>query len=158
MEKTLHLGLILVVVLLLGSCRTPDETGFPQILPKEKPNRRMSAALERNYTAYMAPRPEDNELYSQFKYTELKGLDYNDHDGTITRRDPSKVIFANGKYYVWYTYRQTPTPPQGPDKCTDTIPARDWDLSEIWYATSEDGFTWEEQGVAIPRPPKPNPG
>ena len=36
--------------------------------------------------------------------------------------------------------------------------SRDWDLSEIWYATSEDGFTWQEQGVAIPRPPKPNPG
>ena len=65
--------------------------------------------MERNYTAYPAPRPEDNELYSLFKYTELKGLDYNDHDGTITRRDPSKVIFANGKYYVWYTHRHTPT-------------------------------------------------
>ena len=24
--------------------------------------------------------------------------------------------------------------------------------------TSTDGFTWEEQGVAIPRPPKPEPG
>ena len=46
----------------------------------------------------------------------------------------------------------------GPDKCNDTIPSTDWDLSEIWYATSEDGFTWEEQGVAIPRPPKPNVG
>ncbi|MEM6964867.1 MAG: family 43 glycosylhydrolase, partial [Bacteroidota bacterium] len=34
----------------------------------------------------------------------------------------------------------------------------DWDLAEIWYATSKDGFTWEEQGVAIPRPPKPNVG
>ena len=69
--------------------------------------------MERNYTAYPAPRPEHNELYSLFKYTELKGLDYNNHDGTITRRDPSKVIFANGKYYVWYTHRDTPTAPQG---------------------------------------------
>lgn len=114
--------------------------------------------MERNYTAYPAPRPEDNELYSQFKYTELKGFDYHDHDGTISRRDPSKVIFANGKYYVWYTYRHTPTPPQGAEKSTDVIPSRDWDLAEIWYATSEDGFTWEEQGVAVPRPPKPNVG
>jgi hypothetical protein len=76
----------------------------------------------------------------------------------MTRRDPSKVIFANGKYYVWYTHRHTPTPPQGADNCTDTIPSRDWDLSDIWYATSEDGFAWQEQGVAVPRPPKPNPG
>ena len=53
----------------------------------------------------------------------------------------------------------TPTPPQGARrKCTDTIPSADWDLSDIWYATSEDGFTWKEQGVAVPRPPKPNVG
>ncbi|GAL62717.1 hypothetical protein JCM19300_378 [Algibacter lectus] len=114
--------------------------------------------MERNYDNYMAPRPEDNELYTQFKYTEIKGLDYSNHDGTISRRDPSKVIFENGKYYVWYTHRQTETPPKGAKLSTETIPSADWDLSEIWYATSTDGFTWEEQGVAIPRPPKPNLG
>lgn len=135
-----------------------DQGGFPFQLPKKKPDREMSAAMERNYDNYLAPRPEDNELYSQFKYTELKGFNYNDHDGTISRRDPSKVIFADGKYYVWYTYRHTPTPPQGAEKSNDTIPSSDWDLAEIWYATSEDGFTWQEQGVAIPRPPKPNVG
>lgn len=148
-----------VLVVLLLSCNTQGEqSGFPFILPEEKPDRKMSAALERNYTAYMAPRPENNELYSQFKYTRLKCFDYNNHDGTISRRDPSKVIFVNGKYYVWYTHRQTETPPQGVDNCSDTIPSRDWDLSEIWYATSEDGFSWKEQGVAVPRPPKPNAG
>ncbi|WPR73327.1 glycoside hydrolase [Algoriphagus sp. NG3] len=131
---------------------------FPFVLPKEKPDIELSAALERNYDAYPAPRPEDNELYSQFKYTELRGFDYNGHDGTISRRDPSKVIFANGKYYVWYTYRNTPVPPQGADKSNDTIPSSDWDLSEIWYATSKDGVHWEEQGVAVPRPPKPQVG
>ncbi|GAB3648586.1 glycosyhydrolase [Echinicola sediminis] len=114
--------------------------------------------MHRNYDAYPAPRPEDNELYSQFKYTELKGFDYNGHDGTISRRDPSKVIFANGKYYVWYTYRNTPVAPQGAAKSNDTIPSSDWDLSEIWYATSKDGINWEEQGVAVPRPPKPEVG
>lgn len=135
-----------------------DTGGFPFIPPDEKPDRPLSAALERNYDAYLAARPEYNELYTQFRYTELNGFDYHDGDGTITRRDPSKVIFANGKYYVWYTYRNTPTSPKGPKLCNDTIPSADWDLSEIWYATSEDGFTWEEQGVAIPRPPKPNVG
>ena len=147
------------MALLLTACSSLEEqSGFPQILPSERPDREMSAALERNYTNYMAPRPEHNELFSQFKYTELKGLDYNNHDGTITRRDPSKVIFTNGKYYVWYTHRETATPPRGPEGSSDTIPARDWDLAEIWYATSEDGFTWEEQGVAIPRPQQPHPG
>ncbi|WP_303317221.1 family 43 glycosylhydrolase [Flavivirga abyssicola] len=131
--------------------------GFPYLLPEKKPNRSLSKALERNYT-YPASKPENNELYTLFKYTKLKGFDYNDHDGTISRRDPSKIIFENDKYYVWYTHRKTNTPPQGADKCNDTIPSSDWDLSEIWYATSVDGFTWEEQGVAIPRPPKPNVG
>ncbi|MEM8900504.1 MAG: glycoside hydrolase [Bacteroidota bacterium] len=148
----------------LISCQEPSKNlpsspneAFPFVLPKEKPDRPLSAALARNYT-YPAARPEDNELYSQFKYTELKGFDYHDFDGTVSRRDPSKVIFANGKYYVWYTYRNTPTPPQGADNSNDTIPSRDWDLAEIWYATSEDGVHWEEQGVAIPRPAKPNVG
>lgn len=138
-----------------------ETEAFPFWLPKEKPDRPLSAAMKRNYEAYDAPRPEDNELYTQFKYTELKGFDYNNHDGTISRRDPSKVIYENGKYYVWYTYRNTSVPPIGlrrAAEANDTIPSSDWDLSEIWYATSEDGFTWEEQGVAVPRPPKPEVG
>ena len=155
-------NVIIATGLLLCSCvgekKQTTEGGFPFYLPKEKPNRPLSAAMQRSYDNYMAPRPEDNELYSQFKYTELKGFDYNNNDGTISRRDPSKIIFENGKYYVWYTYRNTPTPPQGADKCNDTIPSADWDLADIWYATSEDGVNWEEQGVAIPRPPKPQVG
>lgn len=134
------------------------QEAFPFKLPKEKPNRKLSLAMQRNYDQYMAPRPEDNELYSQFKYTEITGFDYSGHDGTISRRDPSKVIFTEGKYYVWYTYRNTPTPPQGAAKSNDTIPSTDWDLAEIWYATSTDGINWQEQGVAIKRPKKPMVG
>ncbi|MEQ9289694.1 MAG: family 43 glycosylhydrolase [Cyclobacteriaceae bacterium] len=138
-----------------------NQEAFPYDMPEEKPDRPLSAAVERNYDAYMGVRPETNELYSQFKYTKLKGFDYNDGDGTISRRDPSKLIFENGRYYVWYTHRQTPVPPVGLHRASesnDTIPSADWDLSDIWYATSEDGFTWKEQGVAVPRPPKPNVG
>ncbi|SFF68180.1 Glycosyl hydrolases family 43 [Salegentibacter agarivorans] len=165
MNKTKIITLLILILYTVLSCvgdkketTTKRDTAFPYKLPAEKPDIPLSAALERNYTNYMAPRPEDNELFSQFKYTKLKGFDYNDHDGTISRRDPSKVIFANGKYYVWYTYRNTPTPPQGAEKSNESIPSSDWDLAEIWYATSEDGLTWEEQGVAVPRPPKPNVG
>lgn len=141
---------------------TPDSKSsaspFPFVLPKQKPDQPLSAAMKRNYDGFMAPRPEDNPLFSQFKYTKLKGFDYNGGDGTISRRDPSKVIFANGKYYVWYTKRHTPTSPKGAAKSTDTIPSSDWDLCDIGYATSTDGFTWQEQGIAIPRPEKPNVG
>ncbi|MBC6997088.1 family 43 glycosylhydrolase [Cytophaga sp. FL35] len=134
---------------------------FPFVLPKEKPNRPLSAAVTRNYAAYEAIRPEQSELYSQFRYTELIGFDYNNGDGTVTRRDPSKVIYENGKYYMWYTGRKTPVKPVGmlrAKEANDTVPSADWDLSDIWYATSEDGLTWEEQGIAVPRPPKPQPG
>jgi len=149
----------MVPVLLLSSCSTTKEKeGFPFILPVEKPDREMSAAVARNYDNFAAAQPQDNELYSLFKYTELKGFDYNEYDGTITRRDPSKVLFRNGKYYVWYTHRDTGHVLGFVKGATEVVPARDWDLSEIWYATSEDGFTWEEQGVAIPRAEKPNPG
>ena len=137
---------------------TTNQEGFPFILPKEKPSREMSAAMERIYTDYEAPQPHHNELFSQFKYTKLKGFDYHNNDGTISRSDPSKIIKHNGKYYMWYTYRNTPTAPQGAAKSSDVIPSSDWDLSEIWYAISKDGFTWEEQGVAIKRPEKPNVG
>ncbi|TXE13886.1 family 43 glycosylhydrolase [Seonamhaeicola algicola] len=134
---------------------------FPFLIPEEKPNRPLSKAVERNYDAYEHIRPEASELYSQFKYTKLKGFDYNNGDGTITRRDPSKVIFENGKYYVWYTGRKSPVKPVGmanAKEATNVIPSSDWDLADIWYATSKDGFTWEEQGIAVPRPPKPQPG
>ena len=137
------------------------EKAFPFSIPEQAPNQPLSQAIKRNYNEYDSIRPELNELYSQFKYTKLKGFDYNNGDGTISRRDPSKIIFENGKYYVWYTYRHTKTPPVGLGRAhlaTDTVASSDWDLSEIWYATSEDGFTWQEQGVAVPRPPKPQLG
>lgn len=133
---------------------------FPHSVPDERPNIELSAAMERMFK-YPATRPQDNELFSQFKYTELKGFDYNGGDGTITRRDPSRPIFVNDKYYVYYTKRHTPVPPVGAAlaaEATDTIPSTDWDLADIWYATSEDGFTWEEQGLAVPRPPEPHAG
>ena len=147
-----------LLTLLTFTIASAQDQPFPFVLPGEKPDRPLSSAMERNYTLWPAPRPEHNELYTQFKYTELKGFDYSNGDGTISRRDPSKVIFANGKYYVWYTHRHTPTPPRGAAGCTDTIPSSDWDLADIWYATSEDGFHWTEQGVAVPRPPKPAVG
>jgi hypothetical protein len=147
-------------VLLLGlALPAAAQTGaFPYKLPETKPNRPLSVAMERLYNDYSAPTPEANELYSEFKFTRLEGFDYHNGDGTISRRDPSKIIRVNGKYYVWYTRRHTPAPPRGAAQATDTIPSADWDLSEIWYATSKDGFRWEEQGVAIPRPPKPYAG
>ncbi len=163
--KSLLIGMFVVLLYFIG-CKNEKQgiqnalpvAPFPYLLPEEKPKQQLSKAVNRNYDNYPAARPEHNELYTLFKYSEISGFDYNGHDGTISRRDPSKVIFENGKYYVWYTHRETATPPRGADASSDVIPSSDWDLAEIWYATSVDGFNWEEQGVAIKRPPKPQVG
>lgn len=139
---------------------TASQSVFPHKMPTEKPDIPMSSAMERMFR-YPAPRAQDNELFTQFKYTRLKGFDYSNGDGTVSRRDPSRPILVDGKYYIWYTKRHTIVPPIGWNRAaeaTDKIPSTDWDLSDIWYATSEDGFVWEEQGAAVSRPPKPKPG
>lgn len=158
MKARTSFPIAIVFTCLVWLARASQPVGFPYSLPDKKPNRPLSVAMERLYRDYFAPTPESNELYSTFKFTPPEGFDYHNGDGTISRRDPSKVIRVNGKYYVWYTHRKTATPPRGAALGSDTIPSTDWDLAEIWYATSEDGFTWQERGVAIPRPPKPHPG
>ncbi|MFR9650599.1 MAG: family 43 glycosylhydrolase [Rikenellaceae bacterium] len=177
--KRAKFTLVLATVLAMGSCapqqsnccesgELTETNAAPDLksnYPKLKEN--LSSAMKRNLK-YETEYPMENELYTTFKYTDLKGhnynspnlkgFDYNNGDGTISRRDPSKVIFENGKYYVWYTYRETKCPPLKGADVTPEIPAVDWDLSEIWYSTSTDGFTWEEQGVAVKRAPMPEPG
>ncbi len=120
----------------------------------------MSESTKRVLTGYMGYRPEENPLFTNFKYTPLKGLEYPD-DGTLSRRDPSKVVKVGDTYYMWYTKRHTKCAPLGAKnaaKCDDETPSTDWDLADIWYSTSKDGFTWEEQGVAVSRPAKPIAG
>ncbi|MEM9080528.1 MAG: glycoside hydrolase [Verrucomicrobiota bacterium] len=137
-----------------------DERVFPHKMPEVKPDMELSSAIERMFD-YPAPRVQDNELFSQFKYTRIEGLENNEGDGTITRRDPSRPILVDGVYYVYYTKRDTKVPPIGwhnAAEATDEIPSTDWDLAEVWYATSVDGFEWKEEGVAIKRPEKGKPG
>jgi beta-xylosidase len=93
----------------------------------------------------------ENPWYASFKYMPAFGLGY---EKGIVRRDPSCIIGANGKYYVWYTRTQPGPAPVGHEKATDTLRAVPWDLADVWYATSEDGHTWTEQGPAVERGPK----
>ncbi|MEM6315100.1 MAG: glycoside hydrolase, partial [Planctomycetota bacterium] len=131
---------------------------FPYTITDDVTDRPMSAGLRRSFERYPTPRPEDNPLFTRFKYTPLEGFDYAGGNGTESRRDASKVIVENGKFYVWYTHRRTDAAPVGMGRAkeaTDVIPSADWDLAEIWYATSDDGFRWEEQGPAFKRPALP---
>ncbi|SMP63582.1 Glycosyl hydrolases family 43 [Neorhodopirellula lusitana] len=159
---SIRLIMITALVLCGGifSAFAEEPSVFPYgSIPETKPDVPLSKAMQRVYDGpYTGIDNARNELFTNFKYTPLKGFDYHGHDGTVSRRDATKVIRANGKYYVWYTHRQTPTPPNYDGGANETIPSRDWDLSEIWYATSDDGFTWEEQGVAVKRMKKPHAG
>ena len=67
----------------------------------------------------------------------------------VVRRDPSAMIMENGKYYVWYSKSTGPTQGFGGDMENEKV--FPWDRCDIWYATSADGWTWKEEGVAVAR-------
>jgi hypothetical protein len=157
-QKPINVTVVVVAGALLSWFAEHGGAGepCPAELPAKKPtDRPLSAAVERLYDEWNPREDRGNELYSNFKYSRLKGFSY---ENNTSRRDPSKVLKIDGTYYVWYTRRQTEQPPSGPKNATDTIPSFDWDLAEIWYATSKDGFRWEEQAVAVERLPKPRYG
>ncbi|MFI3333581.1 MAG: hypothetical protein SNI51_09020 [Rikenellaceae bacterium] len=152
-------------VLLLASCGSHEGNTsnkevdtFPYDIPYEKPDLELSASMEALYDRYGVPIPQQNELYTQFRFSPITGFDYDQASGKVTRRDPSRIIKVDGIYYVWYTLRQTDSAPLGAEACNDTIPSTDWDLSDIGYATSKDGFNWEEKGIAVARPSSPQQG
>ncbi len=60
----------------------------------------MSSAMNRYYDLFDGKQPNDCELFTQFKYSDLEGFDYNNFDGTISRCAPSRIIFHNGKFFI----------------------------------------------------------
>lgn len=88
-----------------------------------------------------------NEWFGEFKVFDLKG-DLAYEEGVV-RRDPSAVIQVEGKYFVWYTKSTGPTQGFGGDIENEKV--FPWDRCDIWYATSDDGWTWKEEGLAVPR-------
>ncbi len=90
----------------------------------------------------------ENDWYRVFNTMKpLKGdLAY---EKGVVRRDPSAMIKENGKYYVWYSKSVGKTDGFGGD--IENGKVFPWDRCDIWYATSEDGWTWKEEGIAVPR-------
>ncbi len=111
----------------------------------------LSPSMQRLFTQYPSPDDYDNEFFTNFKYSRITGIGKVD---SASRRDPTKVIKVDDLYYVWYTKRDPGTEPFGMDNGTDTEASVDWDLADINYATSKDGFDWMEQGIAVGRSPK----
>jgi hypothetical protein len=129
--------------------------GFPALIPETKPDYPVSAAVARLYEQWNPHEDRANELYSNFKYTPLQGLEIAPN---ISRRDPSKVLLIDGIYHVWYTGRKSVGIPAG-KAATDTIPSFDWDLCDLWHATSSNGWNWvEEEQPAVTRLAKPRYG
>ncbi len=97
-------------------------------------------ALERNYN-------QGPEWFCQCETYDLKG-DFAYEEG-VTRRDPSAVILVDGTYYVYYS--RTTGATQGFHTGAPNAKVFPWDLTEVWYATSRDGWEWKEQGRAVGR-------
>ena len=105
-------------------------------------NQPLSAASKRALTYTLGP-----EWFCQFREQDCLG-DFVYEEGMI-RRDPSAVIKVGDRYYTWYTKGQGETAGFGNgDPSAKGFP---WDLTEVWYATSTDGWRWKEQGLAVGR-------
>ena len=89
-----------------------------------------------------------NEFNTQFKFTKLEGFEF---DEGVERYYPSSVIKVDNLYYMWYSKPQSNTEVVGPNAANDSLRAFHWDMCDVWYATSKDGYEWEEKGIAIHR-------
>ena len=88
-----------------------------------------------------------NEWFIEYEVYDLKG-DFAYEEGVV-RRDPSAIIRHGGKYYCWYSRSTGRT--QGFSGDVEKDKVFPWDRCDIWYATSKDGITWKEEGLAVAR-------
>lgn len=154
MKKTSSLRTLLVVSLsLLGllACKDtagettssdyPDETYEFLAIPRTgKLSAASKRALERGYA-------QGPEWFCDCQEFDLSG-DLAYEEG-VTRRDPSSVITVGDTYFVYYSKARGETKGFGTgDPDAKVFP---WDKTEIWYATSKDGWEWTEQGLAVGR-------
>ncbi len=104
---------------------------------------KLSAAMKRAFEW----KERDNSWFVEYKVMPLKG-DFAYEEGVV-RRDPSAVIMVDGLYYTWYSRSVGKTDGFAGDIDNDKV--FPWDRCDIWYATSKDGITWKEEGVAVER-------
>ncbi|RKR14565.1 glycosyl hydrolase family 43 [Maribacter vaceletii] len=89
-----------------------------------------------------------NEFNTQFTFKKIEGFDF---EKGVERYYPSSIIKKDSTYFMWYSKPKLNTKVVGPNNANDSLRAFHWDLCDIWYATSSDGFKWEEQGAAVSR-------
>nr|MUH41521.1 glycoside hydrolase [Zobellia laminariae] len=132
----IHLINFLVITMFLGSCDGQNSS-----------EENISASYKRFRDSKLRYE-KFNEFLTDFKFSEIEGIGYEEG---ATRRDPSSIIKVDSLYYVWYTRPQKNTNVVGRREANDTARAYHWDLSDIWYATSKDGYKWTEKGIAVKR-------
>ena len=107
-------------------------------------DRPLSAASKRALSYTRGP-----EWFCEFREHDLTG-DFAYEEGVL-RRDPSAVIRIGDTYHVWYTRGEGETVGfHSGDPEAKVFP---WDLTEVWHATSKDGWEWKEEGQAVGRGP-----
>lgn len=106
-------------------------------------NQKQSAATLRAKNYPLGP-----EWYCEIVEKEITG-DLAANNKGIIRRDPSAVIQVGDTYYTWYSRSTGHNYGFGSgDESKKTFP---WDYCDLWYATSRDGWHWEEQGMVVAR-------
>jgi hypothetical protein len=96
-------------------------------------------ALERGYDSTNA------DWVFEFDIEPLGG-DFAYQEGVI-RRDPSAVINVGDTLHVYYTKGEGETVGFGSDNPDDKV--FPWDKTEVWHASSKDGYHWTEEGPAV---------
>ncbi|SNR16621.1 glycoside hydrolase family 117 protein [Tenacibaculum jejuense] len=119
---------------------TEQQLDFLGITNQDK----LSAASKR---ALKWPIDLGNEWFFEYEVENLKG-DLAYEEGVV-RRDPSAMIKHDEKYFVWYSKSVGPTDGFAGDIEKEKV--FPWDRCDLWYATSYDGITWKEEGVAVKR-------
>lgn len=154
MKRIVDLSLpIFLTALIISGCTTgqTDNSAYDElVVTDEKLDRlgitngdQLSAASKRA----LAWPDLSNEWFGEFEVFDLEG-DLAYEEGVV-RRDPSAAIKVDGKYFIWYSKSVGPTQGFGGDIQNDKV--FPWDRCDIWYASSEDGWNWKEEGVAVSR-------
>lgn len=86
------------------------------------------------------------DFHCEFRYSPAYGLE---QTAGLTRRDPTSVVYADGRYHIWYT--RSVGQHWGFDSGNPDAKTWPWDQADIWHATSPDGVFWEEDGPAVTR-------
>lgn len=137
---------LITTAMVLASCQ---EAPVSEAQPTSEPlTTKQESASYKRFREGKIRYEKYNEFNTKFDFVKLEGFEF---DQGVERYYPSSIIQDDEVYYMWYSKPLPNSEVVGPNDATETKRAFHWDLSEVWYATSTDGYTWEEQGVAIER-------